>query len=199
VLIWYLARGAGISAYLAFSVALGVGAFIARPSINPSRRVVWQYVHRSAAMSGLVLLSLHISLLLADSYARVGWVGALVPFQSGYRPWQVTLGLLAMYLMVTVAVTGMLRSRFASSAKAVRVWRAIHLSSYVAWVSSAVHFYVSGTDSKTQWALLALIAGIAIVAVGVGCRLSDRTAFATRTAAPARRVKPVRSHSGGQR
>jgi hypothetical protein len=200
MLTWYLARGAGIAAFAALSVATGLGAFLSsrRPagqlvgsrahssvrSRTIQRRVLLQYVHRASALTGITLLVAHIGLLLADSYAKVGWVGALVPFQSGYRPWQVSVGVVAMYLMVLVAVTGMMRSRFARSERASRLWRRIHLASYVAWAMSAWHFVVSGTDSGTWWAAAVLIGGSAIVGAGVTARLLNPSS--PQLVAPAR-------------
>jgi hypothetical protein len=190
MLIWYLARGAGIAAFLALSLATGLGAYTARRSgagsrADLERRVVAQYLHRAAALSGVVLLAGHIGLLLADSYANVGAFGALIPFASGYRPAAVALGLLSMYLLVTLAVTGVLRSRFAASARGARVWRAIHLCSYPAWASSAWHFVLVGTDSGLWWARAALFTGIGMVGAGVAARLVDRHLVTTRAVAPA--------------
>jgi hypothetical protein len=182
MLTWYLARGAGIAAFATFSLATAAGAVTARRAAGIQSRVILQYVHRAAALAGLLLIALHISMLVADSYANVGLPGVLVPFASGYRPFAVTLGLLAMYLLVAVAVTGLLRSRFARSAKAVRVWRRIHLASYGAWALSAAHFYTAGTDAGHWWALLVLFAGIAVVAAGVAVRLTDRQPVVRRRA-----------------
>jgi sulfoxide reductase heme-binding subunit YedZ len=173
MLLWYLARGAGITSFAALSVATGVGAFVSgRRPADASRRVVLQYIHRSAAMAGIVLLALHISMLVADSYSGVGLVGPFVPFASSYRPAAVTLGLLAMYLFVTVAVTGLLRSRFAGSERALRLWRPVHLLSYLAWVLSGWHFLTVGTDAGRLWARLVLLAGVTVVVAGLASRLT---------------------------
>jgi DMSO/TMAO reductase YedYZ heme-binding membrane subunit len=193
MLMWYLARGAGITAFAALSVATGVGAFSARRGGRPSaaqfeRRVIWQYVHRAAALTGVAMLVLHIATLLADSYAHVGWVGALVPFASAYRPLAVTLGLLSMYCLVAVTVTGILRSRFAVSERASRWWRRIHLLAYAAWGMSALHFLTSGSDAGTWWARLVLLSGCAIVLAGAAVRLVDGPS--SRTSAPTGRLTP---------
>ncbi|UQX88313.1 hypothetical protein M6D93_18820 [Jatrophihabitans telluris] len=201
MLTWYLARGAGLAAFAALSVATGLGAFAARRTSMPgrgalSRRIVLQYVHRAAALSGVTLLIAHIAFILADSYARVGWIGALVPMTSGYRPWPVSLGVLGLYLLVAVSVTGALRSRFAQSAKGVRAWRGVHLLSYVAWVLTAGHFLFTGSDSGTWWARAVLVAGSSVVAAGVLARLSDRPQLGRRsTIAPAALTsRPARAH-----
>jgi sulfoxide reductase heme-binding subunit YedZ len=161
--------------------------------------VLWQYVHRAAALSGVVLLLGHVVLLLLDSFANVGVLGALLPFASGYRPWQVTLGLASMYLIVTVSVTGLLRSKFAASERAARWWRAIHLSSYAAWAMSAWHFLVTGTDSGAWWARAVLFGGIAVVGSGVIARLVDGPAVAPRTQAPPASAQARRGNSHASR
>ncbi|MDQ2838673.1 MAG: iron reductase [Actinomycetota bacterium] len=184
MLSWYLARGAGIAAFASLSVATGAGALTARRAAAVEARVITQYVHRAAALAGLLLLGLHVLLLVTDSYARVGAIGALVLFGSGYRPAPVSLGVTAMYLLLAVAASGLLRARFARSASAVRRWRAIHLASYAAWVLAAWHFLAAGTDSGQWWARLVLFAGLAVVAGGVTVRLTDRQP-------PVRRHAPV--------
>lgn len=181
---WYLARGAGLAAFLTLSIATGMGAVTARRHANVDNRVVLQYLHRAAALSGVALLGLHISMLLVDSYAHVGWVGALVPLQSGYRPLAVTLGVLSMYLLAIVTLTGILRGRFAGSERAARWWRAIHVSAYAGWAMSAWHFLTAGSDAGRWWARLVLFAGVAVVAAGLAVRLGDRRLVTTRTQAP---------------
>ena len=184
MLIWYLARGAGISAFAMLSLATAAGALTSRRSGGVDRRLILQYVHRSAALTGLTLLALHIGTLLADRYAHVGATGALFPLASGYRPVAVSFGVLAMYLLVVAALTGLLRSRFARSDAAGRRWRSIHLAGYAAWVSAAWHFYTVGTDAGQWWARLTLLAGIGAVALGLLGRLVGPAAIDPGPAAP---------------
>lgn len=184
MLIWYLARGAGISAFAMLSLATAAGALTSRRSGGVDRRLILQYVHRSAALTGLVLLALHIGTLLADRYAHVGAVGALVPLAAGYRPVAVSFGVLAGYLLVAAALTGLLRSRFARSDAAGRRWRSIHLVGYAAWASAAWHFYTVGTDAGQWWARLTLLAGVGAVALGLLGRLVGPASIAAGPAVP---------------
>jgi hypothetical protein len=181
MLIWYLARGAGISAYLFLSLATAAGALTSRRG-SIGRRLVVQYVHRSAALTGLALLALHIVTILADRFAGVGVAGALLPLASGYRPVAVSFGVLAMYLLVAAALTGVLRTRFARTATA--SWRRIHLVGYAAWAAAAWHFYTVGTDAGQWWAWLVLVAGIGAVAGGLLGRLAGVPIAGGRTLTP---------------
>lgn len=180
MLIWYLARAAGVTAFALLSIATAAGALTSRRTAAVETRVLTQYVHRSAAMAGLAMLALHIVTILADPYAHVGVGGALIPFASGYRPLAVTLGVLGLYALVAVSVTGLARSHFARYDRGVRVWRGIHLASYGAWLSAAWHFWLAGSDTGQWWARAVLVGGVAIVLAGVTVRLSESSA--TRSA-----------------
>jgi hypothetical protein len=151
MMLWYTARGAGLAALIALSLATALGALVSMPSRHAARRVVVQYAHRSAAALGLALLAVHLTAILADADAHVGILGALVPFQSSYRPGSVAFGSLALYLFVVVAALGFARGRLARSARAVRVWRGLHALSYLAWASAILHGFRSGSDVGAGW------------------------------------------------
>jgi sulfoxide reductase heme-binding subunit YedZ len=173
MLIWIIARGAGIAAFAALSVATGLGAATsARDRLSPGNRLIWQYVHRATALSGVCLILLHITLLLADPFAHVGALGALVPLASGYRPWQVSLGVIAAYCLAAVTLTSLWRVRLAARVATARAWRSVHVLAYLAWVSAAWHFLFTGTDSGRWWAQAVLCAGAVVVVVGVAVRVT---------------------------
>jgi methionine sulfoxide reductase heme-binding subunit len=198
MILWYLARAAGVAAFASLSLATGLGALTARRTADEpgadraravERRVVWQYAHRAAALVGVALIGLHIGTLLADSYADVGRFG-LLPFGSGYRPLAVTFGVLAAYLLVAVVVTGLLRGRMARSAAGARRWRYFHVTAYLAWAASACHFLLAGTDAGIWWALVVLFAGTAVVTGGLTARL-----IGLGHGAPRRPVDGLDAHS----
>jgi DMSO/TMAO reductase YedYZ heme-binding membrane subunit len=183
MILWYLARAAGIAAFAGLSLSTALGALTSRGTAGtpPSararaveRRVVVQYAHRAAALVGVALVGLHVVTLLADPYAGVGVTG-LLPFGSAYRPLAVTYGVLSLYLLVAVVVTGLLRGRMAGSATGARRWRYIHASAYLAWAASAWHFLQAGTDAGSWWARAVLFAGVGTVVCAVAARLSRPT------------------------
>lgn len=148
--LWYIARGAGLAALVLLTVTTCLGAATTGRG-RASNRVVVQYVHRATASLGLGVLALHIGTILADSYAHVGWLGAVVPFTAGYRPTWVGLGTLAAYTFVAVAALGAARGRMAASPRGAAVWRWLHGSAYVAWGFALLHGLKSGTDSSVGW------------------------------------------------
>jgi predicted ferric reductase len=168
--VWFTARGAGLSALVLLSAAACLGALVSRDGIlarrgNPARRYVMQYLHRACAGLGLGLLGLHITMILADSFAHVGWLGALLPFASGYRPATVALGTLGAYTFLAVAALGMARGRLAGSPRAARTWRGVHALAYGGWALAMLHGFTTGSDSSLGWVRL-LYLGCLVAVVG---------------------------------
>ena len=171
--VWYIARGAGLSALVLLTLSTALGALVSRhgpsgPNRRPGRRYLVQYLHRAFAGLGLAALVLHVVAILADSYANVGWMGALVPFASGYRTTAVALGTLAVYIFVAVSVLGLARGRLATSPRGARIWRRLHGLAYVGWGLAILHGFTAGTDSSVGWVrhlyqlcLIAVIGSIA--------------------------------------
>ena len=168
--IWFTARGAGLSALVLLTMSTCLGALVSRRG-PATRRYVIQYLHRVCAGFGLAVLALHIGTILADSYAHVGWRGALIPFTSGYRPTWVALGSLAAYTFIAVALLGLARGRMAASARGARMWRGLHCLAYVGWASAIWHGFLSGTDSSVGWVRLLYVGCVVAVLGSVALRV----------------------------
>ncbi|SOD70622.1 hypothetical protein SAMN05892883_0300 [Jatrophihabitans sp. GAS493] len=173
--IWYTARGAGLAALVMLTLATAAGALVSAPIRTASTRVLVQYLHRAAATTGLALIAVHIGAILADSYAGVGWLGALIPFASSYRPGLVGLGSIAGYLFVLVAATGAARGRLTRSPAAIRRWRAVHVTAYLAWAVSALHGFTIGSDSDLAWTRWLYLGCVSAVGLCLAARLAYRT------------------------
>jgi hypothetical protein len=206
--VWFTARGAGLSALVLLSLSTCLGALVSRSASgarlgNPRRRYLVQYLHRACAGLGLTVLVLHISTILADSYAHVGLTGALIPFTSNYRPTAVALGSLAAYTFLGVAVLGLARGRMAASPRAARIWRTLHALAYLGWASAMLHGFTAGSDSSLAWVRLMYGASLVAVLGSVAVRLvqTNGTTPGDRfAAAPAAMPAPARVPvSGGTR
>ena len=145
--IWILLRAAGIGAYVALWLAVVWGLVattdivkkrISKPSANA--------FHAFVATTGLVLLGVHLTLLLIDSYMPFAIPDVLIPLHSTFRPWAITAGVLAMYGMVLLMVSSWSRSKLST-----RLWRAIHLLSVPAFVLALLHGVFAGTDTERPW------------------------------------------------
>jgi len=194
--VWYLARVTGMVALIAFTLSTALGAFSSAvlgggspPQLD--RRFLLQMAHRSAAVTGLVMLLAHTALIVVDSFVDVSVSDALVPFTAGYRPVAVGLGSLAVYATISVAVSGALRGRLASSERAVHRWRAVHLLAYAGWGMSMAHGVLAGTDTGQPWSTaIYVVCGIA-VAIAVSIRIRSQLLHASRGLGTARARIPA--------
>ncbi|MGW7680179.1 hypothetical protein ACWGID_05530 [Kribbella sp. NPDC054772] len=167
--LWYLARAAGVVTMVMFTISAVLG--IVMPSIRrPATRFWLQYVHRSAAVTGLVLLATHVVAVIADSYVSISPLVLLWPFASGYRPFAMVVGVLALYSLVLASLVGASRGRLAVSARFTKYWRKLHIAASVGWLLSIGHALLAGTDRSTPW----------MVGITVGCLAAVATAGAYR-------------------
>ena len=93
---WILGRAAGICSYLLLVVLVLTGMLLSHPWRTRVRRpntATRIRVHVALAAFTLVFTALHVIVLATDSYAGVGWWGALLPLHASYRPVATTLGL----------------------------------------------------------------------------------------------------------
>ena len=138
---WYLSRAAGIVAWVLLS-----GSVIAGMSITTrdARRMPagWPLdLHRFLSTLAISFLTIHLLTLVPDNFIHFGLVELLVPMASEWRPGSVAWGIVAFWLVVCVEVSSLLRQRLPN-----RVWRSIHMFSFVVWISATVHLFYAGTD-----------------------------------------------------
>ncbi len=195
--LWFVARAAGLVALAALTLATALGAFA---SVQPPQgglrahrwRFALQYVHRAAAATGLLLLVAHITTLVIDSYSGVNLQSAVIPFTASYRPVAVGLGTLALLATVLTALVGAARGRLATSARAARSWRALHLTAYGAWALAMGHGFLAGTDSTYGPVLLGYVLALVVVGGSVAARLWSYRVSQSGPLARARRTTLAR-------
>ncbi len=159
-LTWYVARSAGIVAYLLLSTSVVVGVLMsARAKLSWPRFAV-EEVHRFLAILTGVFLALHGIALLADRVVPISIVQLVIPFQTTYRPLGVGLGVTSALLLLAVALSNLVRKRLPY-----RVWRRIHYVTIAVWLTATAHGLLSGTDRQDFW-FMALV-GVAVCTVGL--------------------------------
>ncbi len=159
-LTWYVARSAGIVAYLLLSTSVVVGVLMsARAKLSWPRFAV-EEVHRFLAILTGVFLALHGIALLADRVVPISIVQLVIPFQTTYRPLGVGLGVTSALLLLAVALSNLVRKRLPYG-----VWRRIHYVTIAVWLTATAHGLLSGTDRQDFW-FIALV-GVAVCTVGL--------------------------------
>lgn len=154
---WYVARATGLVAWGLAVGSLLLGLALATRALGPKPKGPWLLdLHRWTGGLSVVFTAAHVGALIADSYVAIDVVDALVPFASGWRPGAVAWGVLALWLLLAVEVTSLLMKRLPK-----RVWRTVHLSSYLVAVAATLHGVTAGTDvghPAVAWTVLSSIA-----------------------------------------
>ena len=137
---------AGVFALITLCASVGLGLVATdRMFMSPGHRVLVQSMHRAASFGAVAFLIIHISTeILAQ---RVHVLDAVIPFLSPFRTFYIGLGTIASDLIILLLITGILRGRFNASGKAWR-WRAIHYTSYLAFVFGVWHGLLGGRPGK---------------------------------------------------
>ncbi|MFC9126735.1 cytochrome b/b6 domain-containing protein [Streptomyces sp. NPDC057099] len=176
----FLNFGAGVLSLVCLSCSVIWGLVAQdRVLLDTRRRILAQAVHRTTAVASIVFLLVHIGVKLALEHTS--WVAAVIPFGllltgeeavTG-RAFLIGLGTLASMLMIFVAVTGVLRNRFASPAPVAARWRAMHMLAYPAWCAALVHGLYAGRAAKPIFIILYGLS-LAGVAAALALRAAPR-------------------------
>jgi predicted ferric reductase len=157
---WYLTRASGVICLLLLTAAVALGVLdVLRFASARWPRFVIDGIHQTVSLLAVVFLVIHIITTVLDSFAPIGLVDAVLPFNGTYRPLWLGLGALSSDLLVAILITSLVRTSLGY-----RVWRSIHLLAYGCWPVALVHSLGTGSDTKQVW-LLALYA-LCVVAVG---------------------------------
>lgn len=157
---WYVARSSGLVTWALILTTIVWGLLLATRALGNRPTPAWLLsLHRYLGALALVFLGVHVGAILLDSYTNFSLVNVLVPFTGSWNPLAVAWGIVAMYLLVAIEVTSLLRHRMSR-----RAWHAVHLLAYFVFALSTVHMLSAGTDAKTVVAsgVAVLIATLAV-------------------------------------
>jgi hypothetical protein len=166
--LWYLTRASGVVALLLLTAALLCGIVVTlRWRSEHWPRFALTNAHRNLTLLAIVFVGIHVVTTVADGYAPIGFVDAVVPFASPYRAVWLGLGAVAFDLLLALVVTSLLRARLAP-----RLWRGVHWLAYASWPIALLHSLGTGSDARFGW----------LAAIGVGCLTAVALAALARTA-----------------
>jgi sulfoxide reductase heme-binding subunit YedZ len=167
--VWIVARATGIAAYIAICLSILSGIAL-RTSVLDflAKNRALRSLHDFMTWIWIPLGAAHVAALLLDRTAQIALVDLVVPFQVSYAPLAIGLGTVSLDLVVLITVTSWLRRRMGD-----RLWRWVHRSSYVAFVTLFLHALWSGTDFSAP-----LISSISwSAALGIGLLAASRIVF----------------------
>ncbi|MFM9595140.1 cytochrome b/b6 domain-containing protein [Streptomyces scabiei] len=169
----FLDFGAGVLSLVSLTCSVLWGLVAQdRTLLTVRQRIIGQAVHRTTAIASVAFLVLHVTVKLAlDHVSAI----ALFPFALGVTGTGALIGFgaTAGSMMVFVAITGALRSNFASPAPVAARWRAMHMMAYPAWCFALVHGLYAGREAKPVFVIL-YSAGLIAVAAALLLRAAPR-------------------------
>jgi DMSO/TMAO reductase YedYZ heme-binding membrane subunit len=166
---WYVARSAGIVAYLLLSTSVVVGTLlVGRRDLRWPKFAV-QEIHRYLSILTGVFVVLHGGALLLDRVVPFSLTQALVPFSTSYRPFAVGLGVAAAELMAAIGITNHYRKRLPYM-----LWRRVHYLTLVVWLGASAHGVLAGTDRQDAWFLALVTLAACAVTLAFLVRISGR-------------------------
>lgn len=110
--LWYLSRATGVVSVVLLTAVVVLGVVTAgRRSPHGTHATVVMALHRWLSLGMSAFLVAHILTAILDGYVDIGLLATLVPFTSGYETLWVSIGTLAVDLLLAVVATSLLRSR----------------------------------------------------------------------------------------
>jgi predicted ferric reductase len=146
---------------LTVSVLLGI-LTAGRFSTRRWPRFLSQGLHRNISLLVLVFLALHVGTTVVDTYTSISLTAAFVPFTSSYKTVWLSLGAVALDMLVALVATSLLRARIGY-----RSWRRVHWVAYACWPVAVTHGLGIGTDRNATW-VFALTVTCASAVLGAG-------------------------------
>ena len=161
--LWYATRATGLVTLLLLTVSVLLGILTAgRFSTQRWPRFLSQGLHRNISLLVLVFLTLHVGTTVIDTYTSIPLTAAFIPFASSYKAAWLSLGAVALDMLIALIVTSLLRARIGH-----RAWRRVHWLAYACWPVAVAHGLGTGTDRNATW-VFALTVACAVSVVGVG-------------------------------
>jgi sulfoxide reductase heme-binding subunit YedZ len=181
--IWWLAsRASGTVALLLVTASVLIGLLMASGLLKkPGLKKRLVATHEHTALIAMVLIAVHGITLLGDRTLNPGPAGILVPFQTGYRPLYVAIGIISGYLIAALGLSFYIRRRIGG-----RRWRQMHRFTVAAYVLGVAHAIGAGSDASTQVVRFAVVVSVLPAAALFIIRNRPR-ASTTAKRAPARR------------
>jgi predicted ferric reductase len=179
---WYLSRGSAMVAFVLLWASMALGLMITNRMARlwPGGPAAFDF-HQYLSLLGLGFALFHATILIGDEYIQLNLLRVLTPFASlDYKPAWVGLGQVGFYVWALLVGSFYVRKQIGT-----KVWRWIHISSFLTFALVIVHGIASGSDSQALWAsalywiaggsLIFLLYYRVLVATGYGRSRQART------------------------
>jgi sulfoxide reductase heme-binding subunit YedZ len=147
--LWYVTRATGLVTLVLLTASVLLGLLTAgRFRSQHWPRFLTQGLHGNISLLVLAFLTLHVASTVLDAFTSISLTAAFVPFASSYKPLWLSLGAVALDLLVALAATSLVRGWLGY-----RAWRRVHWLAYACWPVAVVHGLGIGTDRAATWVI----------------------------------------------
>ena len=175
---WYVVRASGVVAWLMLTASVLWGIVLSTKAFPEHRRPAWLLdLHRWLGGLTVGFVAIHLLALVADSYTTFTLADLAIPYASDWKPGAVALGVIAAWTLIIVEATSLAMKRLPR-----KVWRGIHLGSYVTFWLATGHAAFAGTDRSQVLYQATAVVSITVVAWALIYRLTHQK--------PARLARP---------
>lgn len=166
---WYIARAAGLVSWGLLAAATLWGLALSTKVLGRRPRPSWILdLHRWLGGVALVFTGVHVAALMADKYVHFGLTQVLVPLASTWHPVAVAWGVVALYLVLAVELTSLVRAHISK-----RLWRWVHTGSFALFVAATVHGLTAGTDTRSPAARIVAVVVTSVFVGLTGARIAE--------------------------
>jgi sulfoxide reductase heme-binding subunit YedZ len=164
---WIASRALGVVALILVAVSVGLGLVMAtRLAKGPGVMSRLRQAHEATALVALLAIAGHGLALLGDSYLRPGLAGITIPFVMQHRPAWTGLGVIGGWLAAILGLSFYVRRWIGP-----RLWRRMHRWTLAVYGLAVIHTLGAGTDARSLWLIVIMIATLAPIAVMAAIRL----------------------------
>ena len=158
--LWYATRATGLVTILLLTATVLLGILTTgRFAGGNWPRFLTVGLHRNISLLVVVFLVLHVGTTVVDQFVSIPLTAAFIPFASSYKAVWLSLGAVALDLLIALVATSLIRNRLG-----LRTWRWVHWAAYICWPVALAHGLGAGTDRGTLWVFVLTIACAAVVA-----------------------------------
>jgi sulfoxide reductase heme-binding subunit YedZ len=166
-LFWIASRASGVVALVLAAVSVGMGLAMAmRSAKGPGAMVRLKQAHEATSLAALIMIGVHGLTLVGDTYLRPGLAGIAIPFVMSHRAFWTGLGVISGWLAALLGLSFYIRRRIGPA-----LWRRLHRWTLAVYVLAVIHTLGAGTDARSFWLLVIVIATAAPIAVMAAVRL----------------------------
>lgn len=156
---WFVSRSSGIVAWALVTLSVVWGLLLSARILGKRTSPAWMLdLHRFLGGLSVTFTAVHLAGLWADSFVDFGLTELFVPMASTWQPGDVAFGIVAMYILVAVELSSLLRRRLPR-----RAWRWVHHASVPMYAIATYHGIVAGTDSDLLLFKVVPVCSIAVV------------------------------------